>query len=100
MPEQTLVDPETWNEFLKVRKKLKAVNSPRAINLLIKEIENLEKQGEDPVGVVNQSIRNAWKDVYAVKNKSPPSGSSSQSKGKPLITQEIDHGSYEAVESV
>ena len=52
-------------EFLQLRKKLKAVNSDRAINLLINQ---LNKYDDDiKVKMIEQSILNSWKSVYELK---------------------------------
>lgn len=72
LPEQDLVSQEIWNEFLKLRTKLKAVNSPLAIKSLITELKKLKDQGNDPDDVVSQSIRSSWKDVYPVKSRDSP----------------------------
>ena len=54
-------------DFLEVRKKIKAVNSDRAINMLLKKLS----QYSDDVKrkMIEQSIVNSWKDVYAVKEE-------------------------------
>lgn len=67
LPEQDLVSEDLWKEFLKLRTKLKAVNSPQAIKCLISELNKLKAQGNDPEEVIQQSIRSSWKDVYAIK---------------------------------
>jgi len=72
LPEQDLVSQEIWDEFLKLRTKLKAVNSPLAIKSLLTELKKLKSQGCDPDDVVNQSIRSSWKDVYPVKSRDSP----------------------------
>jgi predicted phage replisome organizer len=52
-------------EFLEVRKKLKAVNSTRAINTLIK---TLNKYSDDvKYQMIENSIVNSWKGVYELK---------------------------------
>ena len=54
-------------EFLEVRKKLKAVNSTRAINTLINK---LNKYPDDvKYQMIENSIVNSWKDVYELKTK-------------------------------
>lgn len=54
-------------EFLQLRKKLKAVNSDRAINLLINQ---LNKYDDDiKIKMIEQSILNSWKSVYELKEK-------------------------------
>ena len=63
------INSEIWKEFMAVRKQRKAVNSPRAFKLLITELEKLRARGEDPNACIEQSIVNAWKDVYPKNSK-------------------------------
>lgn len=54
-----------FTEFIEVRKKLKAVNSDRAINTLINK---LNKYPDDiKYQMIENSIVNSWKDVYELK---------------------------------
>lgn len=54
-------------EFIEVRKKLKAVNSDRAINTLINK---LNKYSDDvKYQMIENSIVNSWKDVYELKEQ-------------------------------
>lgn len=52
-------------EFLQVRKKLKAVNSERAIKSLITKLEKYDD--ETKCKMIEQSIVSSWKDVYELK---------------------------------
>lgn len=54
-----------FNEFLELRKKLKAVNSDRAINTLINKLNKYDE--ETQYKMIEQSIVNSWKDVYELK---------------------------------
>ena len=56
-----------FNDFLDLRIKLKAKNTERAINLLLKELSkwDIDTQKE----MLNNSIMNSWKSVYPLKNK-------------------------------
>lgn len=56
---------DIFNEFLQLRKKLKAVNSDRAINSLLKKLENYDD--DTKFKMIDNSIRNSWKDVYEPK---------------------------------
>lgn len=53
-------------DFLEMRKKLKAVNSERAINNLLTELnkysDEIKKQ------MINNAITNSWKSVYPIKS--------------------------------
>ena len=58
---------ELFNEFLQVRKKLKAVNSDRAINTLINKLNKYDD--DTKCEMIEKSIVNSWKDVYELKEK-------------------------------
>ena len=53
-------------EFLELRKKIKAVNSERAIKMLINKLSNYND--EIKYKMIEKSIVNSWKDVYELKN--------------------------------
>lgn len=65
-------------DFLQIRKKMKAVNSERAINSLLKILSPYSDKGKQQI--IDRSIRNSWKDVFpkegdeklAAHNKSSP----------------------------
>lgn len=57
-------------EFLKIRKKIKAVNSERAINNLLNKLSNYDDETKKQM--INNSITNSWKDVYEIKNNLKP----------------------------
>lgn len=52
-------------EFLEVRKKIKAVNSDRAITGLINKLSKYDD--ETKLKMIEQSIINSWKDIYELK---------------------------------
>ena len=52
-------------EFLDVRKKIKAVNSERAIKTLINKLNRYDD--ETKIKMIERSIVNSWKDVYELK---------------------------------
>ena len=54
-------------DFLEVRKKIKAVNSNRAINMLLKKLSVYSDDVKRKM--IEQSIVNSWKDVYEVKEE-------------------------------
>jgi hypothetical protein len=56
---------EIFIEFLQLRKKLKAVNSDRAINSLLKKLNNYDD--DTKYKMIEQSIVSSWKNVYEVK---------------------------------
>ena len=54
-------------EFLKIRKKIKAVNSELAIKKLVNKLNNYED--DIKIKMLENSIVNSWKDVYKLKEK-------------------------------
>jgi hypothetical protein len=71
LPVPDFVPEALWNDFLAIRKGLKAKNTVPAIKALITELKKLQEQGHSPVDVINQSIRSSWKDVYPIKGDKP-----------------------------
>lgn len=63
----SFVDKDTWEGFLEMRGKMKAPPTPRAIKLIFTELEKLEKVGNPSKLVLEQSIMNNWKGVFALK---------------------------------
>jgi hypothetical protein len=53
-------------EFLEIRKKIKAVNSERAINSLLKKLEPYDDKTK--YSLIERSVVNSWKDIYDNKN--------------------------------
>lgn len=64
------VDQESWNEFLTIRKTLKAQNTERAIKMLVNKLEEFEQRRPgDAQKSLNESILNSWKSVFPVKQQ-------------------------------
>ena len=74
------IDDELWTEFLTIRKKVKAINSPRALKTLLNKIEKFHHQGHDVNALVETAVVNSWKDIYLPRtgknygNSKPSSG--------------------------
>ena len=56
-----------FKEFLQIRKKLKAVNSDRAIKMLLNKLSKYDDNTK--YKMIEQSIVNSWKDVYELKQE-------------------------------
>lgn len=70
MPEiPDYINAETWAAFMDVRKKARAVNSPFAIRLLLKDLANFKNECQDPNAVIEQSIRNGWRGLFRLKDQ-------------------------------
>lgn len=62
------INKDTWNNFLEMRKKKRAIPTERAKHLLIKELEKLKNGGNDPNRVLEQSIMRNYTGVFPLKN--------------------------------
>ncbi len=60
-----------WESFLTMRKKAKAMPTRHAQTLLIAALGKLKEEGNSPDAVLEQSIMNGWKGLFAVKNGVP-----------------------------
>ena len=68
---------DAFQEFLKIRKKLKAVNSDRAINSLVSKINEYSNGNpNEAVKIIEQSIENSWKGIFPTKGSKQHTSSS------------------------
>ena len=59
---------EQWNEFIKMRRKMKAPFTEYAQKLAIKTLDRLRVSGNAPVDVLEQSIMRGWSGLFEVKS--------------------------------
>lgn len=58
---------DEWKALLEVRKGKRIQNTPRALKLLLGELERLKSLGHDPARVLDQSTLKSWSSVYPLK---------------------------------
>jgi 5-hydroxyisourate hydrolase-like protein (transthyretin family) len=58
---------ENFMEFLKIRKKLKAKDTPRAIQLLLNDLEG--KTFLEAMMIIDKSIKNSWKGLFPLSER-------------------------------
>ena len=63
------IDPESWQAFVEMRRKIKAPLTPYAEKLIIRELVKLKCAGHDPQACLDQSIMNSWRDVFPPRDK-------------------------------
>jgi len=61
------IDKDTWDSFLEMRGKKRAVPTEKAKELLVKELLKLKGEGDDPNEVLNQSIMRNYTGVFPLK---------------------------------
>lgn len=59
--------PVSWSAYVEMRKRIRAPLTDRAIELNLGELEKLRAQGHDPAAVLDQSVMNGWKGLFAPK---------------------------------
>lgn len=74
------LDPKAWSDFIEHRKSLKAKLTARAAELAIGDLDKLRLAGDDPAAVINQSIVNGWRGLFAVKQQ--PQRAAPQANGE------------------
>lgn len=85
------VDENVFNAFLEMRKKIKEPPTDYAIKLIFKELEKLKALGNNPNEVLNQSIMNNWKGVFALKNNGGKACGSTQNNSRAIPTKYETH---------
>lgn len=60
---------EVWNEYVKMRRKIRKPLTDYAEKLAIKKLAELKACGYDPVAVLEDSIFNDWAGLFAPKGE-------------------------------
>lgn len=60
-----------WIAFDEHRKKLRKPMTDYAKRLVVKELDRLRKDGDDPATVLQKAVRKGWLDVYPLNEKGP-----------------------------
>lgn len=64
----TWIPKTEFEEYKKMRQKIKKPMTDRAIELVIKKLEQLKTEGYEPKEVLEQSILNSWQGVFPLKD--------------------------------
>src|SRR6185369_13613772 len=59
---------EAWGDFVTFRRSQKGW-TVKAEGLLLRELDKLRLQGNDPIRVIEQSIANGWKGLFPIKGE-------------------------------
>lgn len=63
------LDPQAWADFSEHRRKIRAPLTEHAAKLALGELAKLREQGHQPAAVINQSILNGWRGLFALKDQ-------------------------------
>ncbi len=63
------VPTEAWARFEEMRRKIKQQITPDAKALLIKKLDKMRKDGHDIEEILNESVVNNWRGVFAPRGK-------------------------------
>jgi len=72
------INQALWDDFMTVRKQIKAANTDGAKKALITKLVKLQQEGHDPHESIAQSIENSWKGVFPVKSQQAGYGAQPQ----------------------
>jgi len=57
---------ETWDAFIKMRKRIKKPPTDYAIKLLINKLNGFREKGQDVKEILERSITSSWQDLYEI----------------------------------
>lgn len=60
---------DAWNGYVEMRKSVKKVMTPRAMELRIADLAKFHAEGHDIAAILNQSTSNNWTDIYPLKER-------------------------------
>ena len=62
-----IVEKSLWEEFRKMRQRIRKPMTAHAEELLLKDLVKLEAAGQDATAVIEQSIKHSWQGLFPVK---------------------------------
>jgi len=65
------IPQEEFEEYRKMRLKIKKPMTDRAVLLAIRELEKLKGEGHEPKQVLEQSILNSWQGLFPLRDSKP-----------------------------
>jgi hypothetical protein len=68
------VPQPAWNDFLEMRKSLRATPTEKAKALLVRQLEKLKAEGHDPQAVLEQSVERGWKGLFELSGQKTRKG--------------------------
>ena len=83
------IGAEAWAGFLAMRQRERHPLTPRAAQLVIRELDRLRSAGADPAAILDQSTRNGWRDVYPLKSTGETHANGS-SRGKLSAVEQVE----------
>lgn len=63
------VDSNAWKGFVEMRKKTRHPMTQRAAELVVAKLFKLRNAGQDPTQILDQSVRNDWRDVFPLREE-------------------------------
>jgi hypothetical protein len=79
------IDAQKWEGLMEVRVEKKAAQTEKALKSLVSRLDQFRMNGHDPNEIIENSIRNSWKDVFEPKgnNNANTGRIQQQGAGKP-----------------
>lgn len=69
IPLPKYIDPEAWEGFVEMRKRIKAPLTVRAATLVLFELQRIKDAGHDANASLDQSTMKCWRDVWPTRDK-------------------------------
>jgi hypothetical protein len=63
------VPQEPWKDYLEMRRRKRVPNTERALKLAVTALTKLREDGNDPAGVLEQSIFRGWSGLFELRKK-------------------------------
>ena len=92
------IDKVLWEAYMETRKKLKAPPTKKAVELIIKDLETLKNNGDDPGKVLEQSIKRGWRGVFPLKDNQEKKNSFGQKEK--MVSNPVLRSAFRDIEGV
>ena len=94
------VPAAAWDGFVAMRQKIRKPLTDRAVELLVKELDKLRAEGNDPESVLDRSVMNSWQGIFALPadqsaQPAPAGGKGAKFDPSAYVNRNRQRGNYD-----
>lgn len=92
------IDPDAWDGFVDMRKKMKWVLTDRAIEIILRKLQDIAARGGDPNAALDQSVERCYRGVFEARQENVTVNRTSNGGSNGLQETRAERNVREAIE--
>jgi hypothetical protein len=92
------IDPDAWAGFVDMRKKMKWVLTDRAVEIILRKLQDIAARGGDPNAALDQSVERCYRGVFEARTETVNVNRTSNGGSNGLPETRAERNVREAIE--